>query len=1072
MRNLIDPIFNKNLQGAKNALKENLQIFKSSQIIGRKISNLMLSIKSPKTNKLSLNLIIPQRQKRSESAKMINYRKSLGRSLSLDKILSKQDLKIKVSSQVSPHRVAKKAKHKSKKSSVVLQELPKLGFSDPAFLATPRKIRSSKLKAKKSSQMLNELNKFERPSQNNYSKIISKTTIKKRIEQKGSKFKEFNDKSKTLAETDRVRHNFDIGNKKRWKILNSKTQNDNKQQIEKSLREKKSSEFDEFKLKSDRGCRKLKKKKSIEVFSILKNKDKKMHQSAEAFRLIKSAETSYGDFLEGCYKLRKFQDFSRDQSIKPQDKLIRIRKKLNKKVKLKKKRKTKSIWTDHDKPTPVNRNKLQGNSSEEKSETSVENIENLQEKMRKLKQRVLQTKSTLMSKAQTPADNLAQVLKIQRWFRSQIHKKHKSSLTLHEEIQRENFSNIFLQTEFVRSSSFLVQSLEDNIFVSVDSEVKQLKTSNSIKSLNENSNSLTESKIENNESQSKKVQKVQKFPQLCLSSLLQSKNISGCFKLENSDNSPNDSLSFEYPCLGSEESSIELIKQISNLDIERQSDTSQSSIVSRQSIENFSSDEDGSRQDRENWIARYVERMENEEVNNSLDEDEAKEVFVQESLLEAGEELNDYSDQEKSSKEELKENENYLKNAKEKAKGLNGLQKLNQFEDYLKPAPLMQDIFAKPISISTAASTQLLLNKNQQVPDQSSKEILDYYPVESPRLISDTSYPKLSDEDSCMSELSNLIDPELSNLMDPDLCLCRIFQNGSTSVKDIIERPENRLIRYSDLSEEDSNSAVLYTDINPSAQLQSFSNPILEITEYDQDVQYIINNEVLEFLQSCNFKLGLIHVDTSLAFIEKYLKSLELKLEENEEAILELINTPAYQVPLAKLLYLQSTSLGKLLKFPLLELVLPQNLSSELKVEYKALGTPSLQIYLQMIFDCINEALNYIRPFDIGGLPHPWSLVSETLYGEGEIRDVVCKVMKLIKKWESVKLGMLYDGALGHTIEKVNNSREQSLNVIIAQYVRDNEGYWMDYEDEESQVKIEISKLAFAELIEETANLL
>ena len=959
-------------------------------------------------------------------------------------------MKIDAPPHISPHFLGKKGKVKSKKSSTTLQELHKPGFSDSACPSTPITIRNTKSKSNKSS----DANKIQRQNLYNQSKIITKASNKKKIDKKDSKLQEFDHKSKTLPKTDRARHNFDVVKKKRWKILNCKTQNDNKQQIEKSSCENKNKDFAELKLKSDRGSRKLKKKKGIQVLSICKNRNKKVNKSEEAIRLIKSAETSYGEILERYYKLRKFQDFSRDGFGKAKDNFMSIGKKLSKKIKLKKKRKYKSTWTESDKLTPINKKKTKVKSSDDNPEPYIENKENLQEKMRKLKQRVMQTKSTLLSKAHTPSDNIDQILKIQRWFRSKIRQKPKISLSLSDKNQLESFSNILTPAKLIRSNSDLVQPLESKIFISVEPEVKQLKDSNSIKSFNQNSSSETELKLENNENQPKKVQKV---PSLCLSTILQSKNISEDYKFEKSDSSLDSSLSYEYVSSGSEESSVESIKQISSLDIERRSDSSQSSIVSRKSFESFSSDEDISEQDRGNWMAKYVE---NEYMSKSIDQDEVKEALAKENHLEEVKELNQYSDQENPIS---KENEKYLKQSQETNLNHNNLQKTEKFSDYHNPSPLIQEFFENPTSAAT--SYQSSLNNIQHVPDQKPKEVSECHPVESPRLISDTSYPDLSNDDSCTSELSNLIDP--------DLCLRHILQSSSASVKDLIERPENRMMRDSDSSEEEFNPPFLYTDTNISeAQLQSFSNPILELQEHDQDVLYIINNEVQDFIQSCEFKLDLIHIDTSLAFIEKYVKSLQSKLEENEEEILELINTPAYQDPIRKLEYLQSKSLGNMLKFSGLELILPQDLSSELKVEYEALEMPSRQIYLQMIFDCVNEALNYIRPFDVCGLPHPWSLVSATLYGEGEVRAVAGKVMKFIRKWESVRCGMLDSRIHGHTLEKVSKNREERLNVIIAQNVRDSEGYWMDYEDEETQVKIEISKLALDELIEETANLL
>jgi hypothetical protein len=282
------------------------------------------------------------------------------------------------------------------------------------------------------------------------------------------------------------------------------------------------------------------------------------------------------------------------------------------------------------------------------------------------------------------------------------------------------------------------------------------------------------------------------------------------------------------------------------------------------------------------------------------------------------------------------------------------------------------------------------------------------------------------------------------------------------------------MIRDSDSSDDDGNTLKLHTDTNISEEkLESFSiqsKPFL--SEYDEKIDFLVQSEVENFTECIKFLLDHKEIDVSLQFIEKYLKSMEEKLKLNEEEILELINTPSYQDPNMKLEYLQSSACKVLMKFPTLELILPQDLSSDLKVEFEAMQIPSRQIYLQMIFDCVNEALNHVRPFALYGLPDPWSPVSSTLYGEGQIRTVFSKVLRLVKKWESVKCGLLVTHIDSPDEEKVTKSREERLNVLLAQNVRDSENAWMDYEDEEAQTKIEVTGLVFESLVQETFNLL
>lgn len=58
-----------------------------------------------------------------------------------------------------------------------------------------------------------------------------------------------------------------------------------------------------------------------------------------------------------------------------------------------------------------------------------------------------------------------------------------------------------------------------------------------------------------------------------------------------------------------------------------------------------------------------------------------------------------------------------------------------------------------------------------------------------------------------------------------------------------------------------------------------------------------------------------------------------------------------------------------------------------------------------MIFDCINEALNYARPGGADGRPFIWSSRHLDSIGYRSLGKVFGKVQTCLKRWSEVKIG-------------------------------------------------------------------
>lgn len=231
----------------------------------------------------------------------------------------------------------------------------------------------------------------------------------------------------------------------------------------------------------------------------------------------------------------------------------------------------------------------------------------------------------------------------------------------------------------------------------------------------------------------------------------------------------------------------------------------------------------------------------------------------------------------------------------------------------------------------------------------------------------------------------------------------------------------------------------------------------------------ILENELNLFVQNCKFVLKEKDVDPSIGFIYTYLNTLFDELYLNEEDFLEIVNTPGFIDPLSKLALLQNTDVGELPKRPALEIILPSQTGLAAK-EKLANGIKAREIYMQLIFDCINEALNYVRPFGLSGVPDPWISEPRLLFGEGELKRVHKRVKILTEKWANIRGGIfINDDELED--DKLQNAREERMSQLLCFDVNCEEQFWVDYIDEESQSKLDLADIILDGLLKETVDI-
>jgi hypothetical protein len=120
-----------------------------------------------------------------------------------------------------------------------------------------------------------------------------------------------------------------------------------------------------------------------------------------------------------------------------------------------------------------------------------------------------------------------------------------------------------------------------------------------------------------------------------------------------------------------------------------------------------------------------------------------------------------------------------------------------------------------------------------------------------------------------------------------------------------------------------------------------------------------------------------------------------------------------------------------------------------------------------MMFDCINEALNHIRPFGLKGVPDPWATEPRLLFGDGDLRSVFRKLLSLLIKWSNIQGGAYPNNDIKEDEDKLQGLREERMSAFLCFDVNDEEPGWTGYDDEETQSKLDIADFVLEDLVEE-----
>ena len=989
MASQIDPWLTKNLQMTKSMFNQNLQTCKSSKVIGRKINNASLTLKSQKIKKFRPNVVLlpVPIKKTTDSSRAATVKRSPYRSLSLSKILPPKEPKLDIPHYVSPPRQMRFKREKRKNISQIIE-----------LDLKPEKLKSYSIKH----ILTDSLYKLH---QDKHEVTKKETEEKLKQDTQREKLKATNDKIR--KKNSKTKKPLEFKHPKPWGS-HCKETSDPKSSDNEELRSKVRSEREIVKKEGRRAI-------GLELYSNVRVKPKSKNKSEEkSSKKSRDPDPEIVSYIKQKKKSRRVATLQNklEETLKEQDRLLALErlektqhKRQTKKHKKKRREKkeggskdkvgTKSLWTaEYDKSTEMTQPLYRRQEiATESNEEAMEPKEMLTKQLRDLQKRVSVTQDLIKTQA---------ALIIQKWIRG---------------VQRKcSLKPTVSRSESVRSSE---QHLKTEEWVNIIETPKKLLTQKS---------GLAQ------EFEEKLIEKHAEIEKTVLN-----------HKYSNREDQNTGRLTPTHAVIKHEENEIDSFYE-SSADISYEEPPiihTQPKVVHKVPPLSLNFLKCSKK------VTEKMGRKKNKisSTNNSYQSDslDASLIAKQSLVSPANPQI---------SFDLHSSHESY---------------NLGNVEGKL---------------IETYENCELTDRRNSET----SLKTFNYYPQ------NEEITPK--DSIDCISFTSDFENHKEvpTDFNDPEVNLKNILARNldPNRIEELIERPSFNIRIDDDSSEEEWNSQLaLYPDSNVSEReleqklflgqnlsttpldpsfTGAFSNPYSYqnlANGFEDEIVTIVAKEITSFLELIPFTLLEKEIDSSPEFIYYYLKLLQEEMSKNEEEMLELINTPAYQDPLAKLSSMQNAEVGGFCKFPSLELILLPELCTSLKVQLKTLELPSRQIYLQMIFDCVNEALNYLRPFGTKGLPDPWSAVSSTLFGEGQLRVVFEKIQKLVGRWVEVRAGSYPGENVKNDEEKLQKLRDESLSVLLTQNISDEECKWLEYDEEETQVKIEVANRVFDYLLNE-----
>ncbi|KAM3130284.1 hypothetical protein pb186bvf_017580 [Paramecium bursaria] len=279
-------------------------------------------------------------------------------------------------------------------------------------------------------------------------------------------------------------------------------------------------------------------------------------------------------------------------------------------------------------------------------------------------------------------------------------------------------------------------------------------------------------------------------------------------------------------------------------------------------------------------------------------------------------------------------------------------------------------------------------------------------------------------------------------------------------------------------------------------QAQSYSILILNsiIGQEIQDMYEELNDKGIDiahlYLQSIKPQKG---IKTGLQYVKNYLDVLkEFALQEDQLNIIRKINIPIGPSPkeMLKLLRYYEQEDQSIDDQFIFQAILSQEIYANLErrlMEDQSISTNDeflLELehfHNKIIFDALNEALDYYRPYGLGCYPFPWKTqpqsLQQRLIMEDKIENILIKGVIKVSEWAQSLVGIIIDKEdspfpkiLQLDQEYLNQIKEDRMIRMLNAEVIEQEQGWLNYDEQYTEINVEISQMIFDDLIQEFCN--
>ncbi|CAD8190775.1 unnamed protein product [Paramecium octaurelia] len=135
-------------------------------------------------------------------------------------------------------------------------------------------------------------------------------------------------------------------------------------------------------------------------------------------------------------------------------------------------------------------------------------------------------------------------------------------------------------------------------------------------------------------------------------------------------------------------------------------------------------------------------------------------------------------------------------------------------------------------------------------------------------------------------------------------------------------------------------------------------------------------------------------------------------------------------------------------------------------------------IHNKVLYDALNEALDYYRPFGLNGYPLPWIKQPLELIQRNKKQETLSQIFQgaiaQVTDWASCLVGLIIDKPdspfpkiLMLDQEYLNQIKEERMIRMLNQEIYQNEERWLVYDEEQSEILVEISLMVQDQLIDE-----